>query len=110
MVSILLPSHKYFGPGNNLACGDPYDSDDAIAQEHDQDYAKATCKEDVYAADKKAISAFTVDWVRHRNWHSVTGAFCLGFKHFIERLINKVLYPRIQYREKSSRFYLIYLM
>lgn len=36
-----LPYHKYFGPGTSDFKQKPFDSDDAIAQQHDNNYSKA---------------------------------------------------------------------
>lgn len=95
MASIVFPGHKYLGPGNKLDCGDPVDSDDAIARDHDRAYEMAVCKEDVYLADRKAIFSFMIDWFTNKNWHSAIGAVGLAFKHFTEKLLHLVLYPRL---------------
>lgn len=102
MALFLFPGHKYLGPGNKLNSGEPVDSDDAIAREHDHDYEVATCKEDVHIADKKAIFSFILDWIINKNWHSAVGAFGLSCKHVTERLMKRVLYPRFS-REKEKQ-------
>lgn len=96
MGLFVFPGHKYLGPGNELNCGEPVDVDDAIAREHDRAYESATCKEDVYFADTKAIFSFMFDWVKNKNWHSAVGAIGLAFKHGTEKLLRRVLYPRLE--------------
>lgn len=96
MGLFVFPGHKYLGPGNKLNCGEPVDSDDAIAREHDHDYETASCKEDVYFADTKAIFLFILDWFKNKNWHSAVGAIGLSFKHGTEILLRRVLYPRFK--------------
>lgn len=91
----VFPGHKYLGPGNNLNSGEPVDMDDFIAQEHDRAYENAQCKEDVFLADGIAIFRFIKDWLNNRNWHSAIGAIGLSFKHFTEKLIRRVIYPRL---------------
>lgn len=97
MVRIVIPGHKYLGPGNKLDCGEPVDTDDAIARNHDKDYETATCKEDVYLADTNAIFSFLRDWVTNNNWHSAVGAIGLSFKHGVEKLFKRVFYPRLNH-------------
>lgn len=94
-----LPRHNYLGPGNTARAEgntlEPVDSDDLIAQEHDDAYHYAKTKEDVFAADKKAIHEFASDAWKNRNWHSAVGAVGLGIKHGVERLSDKVYYPSL---------------
>jgi len=91
----IFPGHKYLGPGNELNSGEPIDSDDVIAKEHDLSYHYAECEEDVFIADKIAIFSFIFDWIKNKNWHSIVGAVGLGVKHFTEMVIGKVLYPNL---------------
>lgn len=95
----LAPGHNYLGPGNQAQIAGnqlpPVDSDDLIASQHDNAYHVAKTKEDIYAADKRAISDFAVDAWKNKNWHSAVGAIGLGAKHGIERLTNKVFYPNL---------------
>lgn len=76
--------------------GEPVDTDDRIAQEHDLAYEIAECVEDVHRADKRAISSFLYDWYTNRNWHSMMGAIGISIKHCTERLLRRVFYPRLQ--------------
>lgn len=95
MISFVFPGHNYLGPGNDLNSGEPVDSDDVIAREHDNAYHEAECKSDVYRADEIAIFSFLLDWIRKRNWHSALGAICLSLKTCTERLFRTVFYPEI---------------
>lgn len=96
MVCFVFPGHKYLGPGNDLDSGEPVDSDDLIAQEHDNAYELAECQEDVYRADEVAIFSFIIDWIKNKNWHSVLGALGISLKHCTEKLLNRVFYPRLE--------------
>lgn len=96
MGRFVFPGHKYLGPGNDLNSGDPVDTDDLIAQEHDYAYETARCEEDVFIADENAIFSFICDWFKNKNWHSAIGALGLAFKHATEKLINRVIYPRLE--------------
>lgn len=96
MGLFVFPGHKYLGPGNELDSGEPVDSDDLIAQEHDKAYDSAECQEDIYRADEIAIFSFIFDWIKNRNWHSALGALGISFKHCTEKVFNRVLYPRLE--------------
>lgn len=93
MGLFVFPGHKYLGPGNEL--GEPVDSDDLIAQEHDRAYDSNECKENIYRTDEIEIFSFIFDWFKNRNWHSALGALGISFKHCTEKLFNRVLYPRL---------------
>lgn len=95
---LLMPGHKYLGPGNKLSVGSPVDTDDYIAQQHDLAYENARCKEDVHEADKKAIFAFILDCIKNKNWHSAIGAIGLGLKHVTEVICGKIFYPKLRKR------------
>lgn len=88
-----FPGHRYLGPGNPIVNGTPVDSDDYIAQTHDLAHDAATEPSDIRAADRAAISEFTVDAFRNRNWHSVIGAVGLTGKYLFESVAG-VRYPR----------------
>lgn len=94
-----FPNHRYLGPGNSLNIGAPVDIDDAIAEKHDIEYDKIVersdknFKEDIFAADRKAIGDFTSDAITNLNWHSAVGALGLGTKHIVEKLTNNIIYP-----------------
>lgn len=98
---LVFPGHKYLGPGNKLSNGLPIDSDDLIAQEHDIAYENANVKEDVIMADEIAIFAFTIDWIKNKNWHSFVGALGLSIKHIAEIILDTTLYPILpKYKKK----------
>jgi len=88
----LFPGHKYLGPGNSVNNGEPIDSDDEIAYEHDKAYETAKTKEDIYEADRVAISSFGKSALKG-NWHSAIGFAGLGLKHLTEKASGKILYP-----------------
>jgi hypothetical protein len=92
---VLFPGHNYLGPGNDLNSGKPVDVDDLIAQEHDIAYESARNEEDVFVADRIAILRFIFDCIKNKNWHSAIGAIGLSLKHGFEKLIRKVVYPRL---------------
>lgn len=98
MGPFVFPGHRYLGPGNDLNSGEPVDTDDLIAQEHDHAYESARCEEDVFNADETAIFKFICDWIRNKNWHSAIGAIGLSLKHATEKLIRRVIYPRLGQR------------
>lgn len=84
----------YLGPGNKLKIGIPVDTDDEIAQVHDNEYHIAQSKIDIWNADRKAIRSFYNDARSNLNWHSAIGAAGLGIKHLAEKATNSVIYPR----------------
>lgn len=92
---ITFPNHNYFGPGNNIKSGLPIDTDDFIAMQHDLTYENASTKDDIYAADKKAIFAFIFDFFKNKNWHSAVGAMGIGLKHLFESICCRIFYPRL---------------
>lgn len=61
-------------------------------------YQRAECEEDIYKADKIAIFSFIFDYIKNKNWHSIVGALGLGLKHMTEKLIRRMLYPKISQR------------
>lgn len=89
---MLFPGHNYLGPGNDINNGEPVDSDDRIAQQHDRDYSNATNDSDIREADREAIWNFTKDALLNHNWHSGIGALGLGFKYGVES-VTGVIYP-----------------
>lgn len=95
----LLPGHNYIGPGNKARVHGneavPIDKDDEIAAEHDDNYAIAKTKEDIYNADYKAVRDFGSDFLKTGNYHSAIGAVGLGLKTSVERLTNRVYYPNL---------------
>ena len=91
----LYPGHNYLGPGNPLENGPVVNEADLIAKEHDYAYAYANSKDDVFNADRQAIDEFVQDFKKNPNLPSLAGAAGLGVKHFFEKSLNKVVYPRI---------------
>lgn len=99
----VFPRHKYLGPGNDLNAGSPVDTDDFIAQHHDQNYENASNKEDIHHADEKAIFAFIIDWVKNKDWHSAVRAMGLGLKYVIEVICGKIFYPKLDPSKPTRR-------
>lgn len=81
----VLPGHNYIGPGNELNAGEPIDSDDYIAQQHDSRYESARSVQEVREADSDAIHDFLLDSAD--NIHSAVGYFGLKAKSVIENLV-----------------------
>ncbi len=96
MVRFVFPGHNYLGPGNALNSGDPVDTDDSIAREHDMAYESAECAGDVHRADKRAISSFCFDCWANKNWHSALGVIGLSLKLCFETLCMRVFYPNLE--------------
>lgn len=96
---VTLPKHNYLGPGNTAKdsgnTNEIHDIDDYISSTHDNAYHNSKTKEDIYQADRSAISDFTTDFIENHNWHSLLGAGGLGVKHLVEKASNKVFYPSI---------------
>lgn len=91
-MGTLYPQHRYLGPGNPTSNGVPVDSDDFIAQQHDEAYDKATTFEEIQAADDRAIKDFAADAIQNKNFHSVIGAAGLSVKRSIEAIYGPI-YP-----------------
>lgn len=98
----LYPGHNYLGPGNTINEGEPIDTDDAIAREHDIAYNRARNNEDIFNADNIAIEKFSKDAYDTGNIHSVVGAVGLSAKHLVEKLSNKVIYPNLDNKQKNK--------
>lgn len=92
-LKVLLPGHKYIGPGNELE-GEPIDKDDEIAQVHDNAYHQAKDKYSIVQEDDIAIHSFAKDALETGNVHSALGALGIGAKRVIETAIG-VQYPRM---------------
>lgn len=98
-----LPFHKFFGPGTDARTKQlPYDSDDAIAKQHDLDYENSAHSSDIRRADRLAISRFSDDFFRTSNLHSAFGAVALGAKYLGES-ITGVVYPTRDPDRKPTR-------
>lgn len=85
--------HRYLGPSNPLSNGMPVDTDVAIAERHDWQYAFSRTDSDVRKADRQAIADFTTDMLVNRNQHSALGAVGLGAKYAVESIVG-MQYPR----------------
>lgn len=96
---MLYPGHHYLGPGNPLENGKPVNRADEIAQEHDWRYQLAITKEDVRAADRKAINEFFKDGFSEP--HAWVGALGLGAKYIGESVFG-VQYPRKNFAVQSK--------
>lgn len=104
MVRFTLPFHNYIGPGNPLNNGEPVNSADRIAQIHDQSYAIAKTKQDIFNSDSLAIKEFLNDFYEKRNIGALVGAAGLSIKHNIEKKFNKVLYPTLPGKYEENIF------
>lgn len=82
----VIPYHKYLGPGNELSAGEPVDTDDLIALEHDRAYHSAKKQSDISNSDLHAINDFVGDF-QSGNLHSAVGALGLGIKYGAEKLL-----------------------
>lgn len=115
MPQFTLYGHKYLGPGNPINNGEPINSADRIAQQHDLEYAKAKTKQDIFNSDKKAIASFYKDFVREPSIGSAAGALGLSIKHSAETILGSVIYPsnisgkhNVQKKSKSWLHYQCY--
>lgn len=94
MPQLTLIGHRYLGPGNPLDNGEPTNTADAIARQHDHEYHHAVDKQDIFESDRKAIAAFADDFARNKSIGGLIGAAGLSIKHGVEKLTDTVLYPR----------------
>nr|AMP54051.1 parvovirus coat protein VP1 [uncultured bacterium] len=94
-VKLTLPGYKYLGPGNSLDEGEPVNSADAIAKEHDEEYDKAESNEDIFNSDWKAISSFKDDFFNSPSIGNIAGVLGLGTKHILEKSTGRVIYPNL---------------
>lgn len=88
-MKFLLPGHKYLGPGNPINNGKPVNKADEIARQHDIAYDKSTTKNEIFNADEKAIASFS----KEKGISNTIGEFGLSTKHFVEKGINRTIYP-----------------
>lgn len=80
--------YKYLGPGTKDLTAIPLNSTDAIAREHDLDYAfNNVTDEDVFASDKKAIGKFWTDFKQTGRGAALAGTVGLGAKNILEQHI-----------------------
>lgn len=97
-----LPFKKYEGPGNSVNRGDPEDSADAVAQEHDLKYfdaqyrynvgeiSKAEAEREIEDSDVSAIK----DFYNVGGIGGTFGAIGLGTKHLVEKVTGQI-YPSL---------------
>lgn len=106
MPRFVAPGHRYLGPGNTVRSGQPIDTDDIIAQEHDALYASVQEKEggfsleDVSSIDEHATDDFLHDWQQSGNWHSLIGGLGLTAKRHYEGAFG-LQYPTMVKRGSS---------
>lgn len=87
------PRHNYLGPGTKDFTKKPHDEDDEIAKKHDLAYKSAKTKEDIFKADKEAVSEFYNSF--KKTWHpeALIGSAALKIKNFTEEnIVGKPLY------------------
>ena len=104
-MKLLVPGHKYLGPGNKLK--KPYipvDDADKVALEHDINYSNALSYSDIRLADKKAIYKFGSNFLKDYSWCNAVGFLGLGTKYALES-ITGVLYPQMPNFEKVKNIF-----
>lgn len=106
---VTLPGTDYVGPGNNINIDAPRHGADAIAKEHDLEYARIEQAyangeidsqefyEAVQAADSRAANGFRDDFQKSGMWQSKVGELGLSAKQGVEK-ITGVIYPKGQKR------------
>lgn len=95
MPNLTLPGYKYLGPGNSLDEGEPTNSADAIARQHDIAYDRAKTSEDIRRADREGIAAFASDRnIFGPTFGGIVGAAGLSAKYAVESFTG-VLYPNM---------------
>lgn len=92
---MLYPTYHYLGPGNPVNNGEPVNSTDEIAREHDITYEKAKFPFEIYNSDFKAINKFFEDYKVTHRFADLVGAAGLGVKTIFEKVINTNLYPQM---------------
>jgi len=92
-MKFVLPGYKYLGPGNSLEAGEPVNEADAIARDHDHEYATARNSEDIRRADEKAAKSFGQSLFNKPTFGAFAGAIGLNAKQAVEHYIG-VQYPR----------------
>lgn len=95
MPQFTLIGHRYLGPGNPLDNGEPVNSADRIAQQHDFEYSRAKTKEDIFNSDRRAIANFVDDFANKPSIGNIVGIAGLSIKHGAEKILDRVIYPPI---------------
>lgn len=81
-----LPFHKYLGPGNKLNSGEPVNSADYIAEEHDHAYDQAQDISEIQKADYAGALEFVGDFQQSGSIPSAIGALGLTAKYGFEKI------------------------
>lgn len=97
----VIPPFKYLGPGNSLNRGKPYNNIDADAQQHDNQYDKATNQKEIFDSDQEFLSQagdHIIEGAAGKGSISdsigaIAGGIGIGAKHLLESAKNKVIYP-----------------
>lgn len=97
----VIPGYNYLGPGNSINSGEPINSVDAIAREHDKLYEEARSPEYIRRADRIAIKRFATDFISRPRLGSLLGAAGLSIKYGVES-ITGVLYPAMADTDASA--------
>ncbi|BES97534.1 Hypothetical protein NTJ_10348 [Nesidiocoris tenuis] len=99
----LFPGCNYLGPGNPLENGKPTCYADSLARQHDHEYDRAVCREDVREADRKFIkgcaSRVLVDPLTPGAVPALVGAVGISAKYLVETGTG-TLYP---WKARQSR-------
>lgn len=103
MPQLTLIGHRYLGPGNPLDNGEPTNSADRIARQHDYEYHYAKTKEDIFESDRKAIAAFSEDFIQNKSIGGLVGAAGLSIKHGVELLADTVIYPKLSGKYAAAK-------
>ena len=98
---LTLPFTKYTGPGNPLDNGEPVHRADAESKIHDQAYADARDKYDIFEADNKYLEHQSNIFAEGLSGKASLGELItagvglvgIGGKHAIEKHLDKTLYP-----------------
>lgn len=101
MPRLVLPGHRYIGPGNSVRSGQPIDTDDAIAREHDLLY-EVNSNRDVSSIDAHAVDDFLSDFSLTGNWHSLIGGVGLQVKRQYESVFGQQ-YPAMSKRRHGGQ-------
>ena len=98
---LTLPFTKYTGPGNPLNNGEPVHRADAESKIHDQAYADARDKYDIFEADRKYLDHQSNIFAEGLSGKASLGELItagvglagIGGKHALEKHLDKTLYP-----------------
>ncbi|AGW50718.1 structural protein [Acheta domestica mini ambidensovirus] len=99
---LVVPGHKYLGPGNKLHSGKPVNSADKIAQRHDWFYNFDRTASEVRNSDFNAIREFWQNWQKTGEIDNLVGAAGLGAKYVAESVVG-VQYPQMSTPSSSVK-------